>query len=85
MCWAAIWSTVTPPYGSCVGRGVTPLSHVPGAVAWTDEPSAALLPSPLITVNCFLNGSSGFRMVVISNSPPSAAGVHSFMMAPWGK
>ena len=35
MCDAAIWSIVMPAYGSCVARGVTQLSQVPGLRACT--------------------------------------------------
>ena len=43
MCAAAIWSTVTPPNGSCPLRGVTQLNQVPGLSACTGGAIAGLL------------------------------------------
>ena len=85
MCAAAIWSTVTPPCGSWVGRGVTQLSHVPGLRACTGGAIAGLFSSPLTIVSCDLNGSSGLRIGVISNPAPSVAGVQCSMIAPCGR
>jgi hypothetical protein len=84
-CAAAIWSIETPPKRSGVCRGCTQVSQVPGTMACT----VALMPGrfsrPETMVSLFLNGSSGFRMGVISKSAPSAFGVQWSMMAPCGK
>ena len=57
MCCAAIWSTVMPPYGSWLVRGVHAAdSQVPGVIACTGGAIAGLFSSPLTMVSCFWNG-----------------------------
>ena len=84
MCCAAIWSAVTPPYGSWLMRGLTPESHVPGVIACVG-PDACLFSRPLTIVSWLLNGASGSSSGDSSKLLPSAAGVQRFMIAPCGK
>jgi hypothetical protein len=82
MCFAAIWSTVTPASGAWLCRGCSHESQVAGTIAWTAELSPGLLPRPLTTVRCFWWGANGVRIGFKSKSRPVLSGVQRFISAP---
>src|SRR5687767_11232442 len=68
--------------------GGTPVRNRVEARAWTpaafDALGGGVLLRPVITTNCFLNGSSGCRIGGRSPRAPSSVGVQPFMTMPLG-